>query len=584
MKIVFKYLKPYRGRLITVAIMHALATFTSLLMPYTMSLIVDEGIAKKNARMIYISAALMLLFAAISLLSSIISNKLNAKVATGFTHDLSRATFKKINTLSTEQYSKIGSSGLLTRSTDDIFNLEGAAWELVYTLVTVPIMLIGGCVLSFSHDPLLSLIFLISVPPVLVFIVFLVKPLGDMWDKADKYIDEQNKIVRERLSGLRVVRAFNNEAREHKRAKHATEEMSKYIIKSNVRSGYIEPIAMLLLNLATVLILIVARSRAEGGFLESAGDVIAVIQYVTLISNAILMLSWTIAWLPKLKVSARRVGEIFDMPTLDVGADDEAYESFAECDSASVEISKLNFTYPEASAPTLHDISMKIGAGESVAIIGGTGSGKSTLVKLLLSFYKPTEGEIAINGRPYSELGIREIRSAYSATLQRGMIFEGTVRSNINMGRRSASDEEILEKAREAELSDFISSHGEGLSYILVGSGQNISGGQKQRCNMARTLIKKAPVYIFDDSFSALDYLTERKIRTSLKSSLEGRTVITITQRISTALYADKIFVMDGGRIVGTGSHRELLASCSTYREIAISQLGEQVMGGERDA
>lgn len=580
MKIVFKYLRPYRMRLTAVALMHALATFTSLLMPYTMSLIIDEGIAKKNVKMIYISAILMLLFAGISLSSSIISNSLNAKVATGFTEDLSKATFKRINALSTEQFSKIGSSGLLTRSTDDIFNLEGAASELVYTLVTVPIMLIGGCALSFAHDPILSLIFLVSVPPVLVFIVFLVKPLGSMWDKADKYIDEQNRIVRERLSGLRVVRAFNNEEREHQRAKHATEEMSKYIIKSNVRSGYIEPVAMLLLNLATVIIIWFSRIRAESGYLEHAGDVIAVIQYVALISNATLMLSWTIAWLPKLKVSAKRVGEIFDMEICDVGSEDELWQGFSGESSLPISISKLNFTYPGASSPTLYDISLEISRGESVAIIGGTGSGKSTLVKLLLAFYKASCGEIRIGEYSYSELKLNEIRSAYSVSLQKGMIFEGTVRSNINMGRRSASDEELLKSAEEVELLDFINSHGEGLSYILVGQGQNISGGQKQRCNMARTLIKEAPIYIFDDSFSALDYLTERKVRNKLNSRLLGKTVITVTQRISTALYADRIFVMDGGRIVGSGTHRELIRDCDTYREIAISQLGEKALGG----
>ena len=583
MKIVFKYIKPYRSRLIAVALMHALATFASLLMPYTMSLIIDEGIAKKNVKMIYISAALMLLFAGLSLISSIISNRLNARVATGFTSDLQRATFKRINALSTEQFSKIGSSGLLTRSTDDIFNLEGAASELVYTLVTVPIMLIGGCLLSFVHDPILSLIFLVSVPPVIVFIVFLVKPLGDMWDKADKYIDEQNRIVRERLSGLRVVRAFNNEEREHTRAKHATEEMSKYIIKSNVRSGYIEPIAMLLLNLATVIIIWVSRTRVEGGVLERAGDIVAVIQYLTLISNAILMLSWTIAWLPKLKVSAKRVGEIFDMDVLDVGADDVAEGGFADKFALPINISKLNFTYPDASAPSLYDVSLNIESGECVAIIGGTGSGKSTLVKLLLGFYDASDGDISIGGKSYSELGKRDIRSAYSVTLQKGMIFEGTVRDNINMGRRSASDDEILKSAEDVELLNFINSHGEGLSYILVGSGQNISGGQKQRCNMARCLIKEAPIYIFDDSFSALDYLTEKKIREKLNSRLRGKTVITVTQRISTALYADKIFVMDKGRTVGAGTHRELMKACPTYREIALSQLGKHAIGGDLD-
>ncbi len=581
MKIIFDYLKPYRKKLISVAVLHALATFTSLLMPYVMSLIVDEGITKRDTGIIFKSAGVMLALAAISLLSSILSNKINSQVTTSFTAKLCAANFKKINSLSESQYSKIGSSSLLTRSTDDIFNLEGAASELVYTLVTVPIMLIGGTALAFSQDAMLSLIFLVSVPPVLIFIVFLVKPLGNLWDMADKYIDTQNRVIRERLSGLRVIRAFNNEEKEHERAKGATEEMAKYIIRSNVRSGYIEPVAMLLLNLATVFMLWFGAERAEAGKLSDAGDVIAVIQYVALIANAVLMLSWTIAWLPKLKVSAKRISEVFDMEVCDVGADDVFTSPFDSSKGVSVELCNVNFTYPDASIPTLYDVSMKIEAGESVSIIGGTGSGKSTVIKLLLAFYSPDSGEIYIDSIPRSSLKKNEMRSAFSVSLQRGMVFEGSFRDNINMGRREASDEILMDAAQDAELSEFINSHGEGLSYILVGMGQNISGGQKQRTNMARTLVRDASAYIFDDSFSALDYLTERKIQARLKKRLKGKTRITVTQRVSTALASDKIFVMDRGRIVGEGTHKELIKSSPIYREIALSQLGEEALGGD---
>ncbi len=578
MKLIFNYFKPYRKKLITVAVLHAIATLASLFMPFVMTMIVDEGIKEKDIRVIALSAAIMTALAAVSLFTAIISNKLNAKVTTSFSYKLFLETFKRINSLSESQYSKIGSSGLLTRSTDDIFNLEGAASGLVSTLVTVPIMLIGGTLLAFMKDALLSLIFLISVPPVLFIIVFLVKPLDKMWDKADSYIDMQNRIVRERLSGLRVVRAFNNEEKEHGRAKYATEEMSRHIIRSNVRSGFIEPIALLLLNLATVIMLWVGGARVDAGLLGDAGDVIAVVQYVALIANAVLMLSWTIAWLPKLRVSAKRISEIFELPTEDVGADDVFTPPFDEERGLSVKLTDVTFTYPDAREPALTDISMEIAAGESAAIIGGTGAGKTTLVKLLLAFYGIDSGSIEIGGLSYEELGKNEIRSAFSASLQRSMIFEGTVKNNINIGKPDASDSELLAAAGDCELSDFILSHEEGLQYILVGMGQNISGGQKQRTNMTRAVIKEAPVYIFDDSFSALDYLTERKIQGKLKSRLAGKTVITVTQRVSTALAADKIFVMDGGRIVGAGEHSHLLKTCPVYREIAISQLGREAV------
>ncbi len=579
MKLVFKYFRPYKKRLIAVAALHAAATFSALLMPYVMSLIVDEGIREKDGRIIAFSAFAMLGLALISLATGILSNKINAGVTTSFTYEMQCATFKKINSLSTEQFSQIGASGLLTRSTDDIFNLEGAASGLVYTLVTVPLMLIGGTLLSFFQDAMLSLIFLLSVPPVLLIIIFLVKPLVGLWDNADKYIDMQNRIVRERLAGVRVVRAFNNDSHEHGRAKFATEEMARNIIRSNVRSGFIHPIAMLLLNLATVLMLWAGALRLDAGKLSDAGDVIAVIQYVALIANAVLTLSYTIAWLPKLKVSAKRISEIYDFEKLDVSADDQKENADKSKDSLGLELSNVSFTYPNAQIPSLSGISMKISKGENIAIIGGTGAGKSTLVKLLLAFYPPTEGKILIGGTDYKTLRKNEIRDFFSVCLQKAMIFEGSIRDNISIGASGASDGKIMELAEDCELYEFIKSHKEELSYILVGMGQNISGGQKQRTNMTRTLTRDASIYIFDDSFSALDYLTERKIQKKLLKRLAGKTRITITQRVSTAICADKIFVMEGGKIVGEGRHDELIKSSPVYREIAISQLGKENIG-----
>ena len=563
------------------ALCHALATVSSLLMPYVMSGIVDDGIRTGSLDVIFISAGIMTALAALSLTASVVSNRINAGVTTAFSASVCRAVFGKINSLSLGQYSRIGSSGLLTRATDDIFNIEGMASELVYTLVTVPMMLIGGAALAFLSDWVLSLVFICFIPPVLLFVTLLVRPLYKMWDNADRYIDVQNRIVRERLSGLRVVRAFNNEPREHKRAKHATEEMAKYIIKSNVRSGYITPVALLLLNVATVVMLWLGAVRADLGLVTDAGGVIAAIQYVTLVSNAILTLSWTIAWIPHLRVSIGRISEVLTLPKEDESADDLT-ETYVSEGGVSVELRGVSFTYPDASAPVLQGIDMNIGAGETVAIIGGTGSGKTTLVRLLLDFYTPDSGELLVGGRPYSEMKRSEARAHYSAALQRGMIFEGTLRDNIAMGRSDAPDSEIMAAAKDCALSEFISSKEEGLDFLLVGMGQNVSGGQKQRINMSRAVLRAAPVYIFDDSFSALDYLTERSIQDSLRVRLAGKTRIFVTQRVSTALACRRIYVMDRGQIVGSGTHRELIRSCPTYREICISQLGtDAVEGGE---
>lgn len=580
MKEIFAFIKPHRGRLIIVALCHVLSTVASLLMPYAMSRIVDGGIRVGNIDTVIVSSVVMGGLALASLLTSLISNRINAHVTTAFSTSVMRAVYKKTNSLSVGQYSRIGSSGLLTRSTDDVFNIEGMASELVYTLVTVPMMLIGGAVLAFLSDWVLALIFILFIPPVLIFVSILVRPLYRMWDNADKYIDVQNRIVRERLSGLRVVRAFNNEAREHARAKDATENMAKYIIKSNVRSGYITPVALLLLNIATVVMLYLGSVRADAGIITDAGGVIATIQYVTLAANAVLSLSWTIAWIPHLRVSVKRIGEVLNLPTEDEGADSEVSECPIREGGAAIELNAVSFTYPDSQTPVLQDINLFAKEGERVAIIGGTGSGKTTLVRLLLDFYSPDCGQRLVGGRDYKDMTKSEIRSYYSTALQRGMIFEGTLRDNIAMGKEDATDGEIFSVAQDCALSEFIASKKEGLDFLLVGMGQNVSGGQKQRINMSRAVLRVAPVYIFDDSFSALDYLTERKIQDALSERLKGRTRIFVTQRVSTALACERIYVMDRGRIVGEGTHRELISSCDTYREICISQLGRAAVTG----
>ena len=581
MKTILNHLKPYYKSLALVMFMHTLATLTELLMPYVMSDVVDNGIANSNIKRVIISSFIMLILALLSLTSALISNKINTRVTTAFSSSLCKSTFKKINSLSFEQYSKIGSSGLLTRSTDDIFNVEGAASQLVYTLVTVPMMLIGGTALALFADVTLSLIFLICIPIILIFVIFIVKPLRKMWDISDKYIDVQNRIVRERLIGIRVIRAFNNEDKEHSRAKFATEEMAKYMIKANVRSGYITPAAMLLLNLSTVAILLVGSAKVQSGVITEAGDIIAVMQYVTLIANAVINLSWTIAWIPHLRVSVSRISEVFDMPICDDGPDDHTDPRFSLTEGAKVEMNGVYFAYPDSPSDTLSDINFYADSGETVAVIGGTGSGKSTLIKVLLAMYPHKSGEISINNVSYSNLSKGEIRLAYSVSLQKAMIFEGTVRDNITMGRADATDEDIMSAVSDVELDEFIASKEERLDYILVGLGQNVSGGQKQRINMARTVIREAPIYVFDDSFSALDYLTERKIQKKLFARLKGKTKILVTQRVSTALAADRIYVMDRGRISAVGTHKELIESSDIYREICVSQLGKRALGGD---
>lgn len=570
MKTLLQLLKPYRTKLVLVALIDGVGIICSLLLPFVMSAIVEKGISEQNIPLVWQYAGIMVLLALLSLLANVISAKLNTGISAGYSRDLCNLTFEKINSLSYKDYSSTGPSGLLTRATDDIWNVEGTITSLPYTLFTVPVMFIGSAILAFMADPVLSAVFMLSIPPILILVLVLMRPLYDMWDRSDKYVDLQNKIVRERLSGLRVVRAFNNEKREHARAKHATEEMSRYMIRANTRGGMVDPFAMLLLNLATVAVIYFGGIRAEAGSGISTGGIIAVLQYVGIISNALINISWTLAWLPKVKVSVRRLNEIHDKESEETIPEGEG----AVADGFDLEIRDLCFAYPDSTKNVLEDVSLSIREGEHVALIGGTGSGKTTLIRLLAGLFEPSEGEILIGGVPYSGMRRADVRSHFSVALQKAQIFEGTVRDNIKMGNPDATDAEVYEVLRLSKMADFTDSHPEGLDYLLVGGGQNVSGGQRQRLNMARTVIKKADVYVFDDSFSALDFLTESEIKESYSALLTGKSRIVATQRISTAMSADRIYVMDSGRIIGVGTHTQLLDTCPIYREIADSQLG----------
>ncbi len=575
MKKLIELLKPYRKKLAGVALIDGIGMICSLLMPFVMSEIVEKGISEQNIHLVWQYAIIMVFLAIVSVSSNVVSAKLNTAVSAGYSSDLCRITFEKINSLSYTNYTKIGPSGLLTRATDDIWHVEGTVTSLPYTLFTVPVMFVGSAVLAFLADPVLSAVFMLSIPPILILVLVLMRPLYDMWDKSDKYVDMQNKIVRERLSGLRVVRAFNNEDREHGRAKFATEEMAKYMIRANTRGGMVDPFAMLLLNLATVAVIYFGGLRAQTGSGISTGSIIAVLQYIGMISNALINISWTLAWLPKVKVSARRLNEIHSSPDEETIPKGEGKKP----NGFDIEIKNLSFTYPDSAKNVLENLSLTIKQGEHIALIGGTGSGKSTLIKLLSGLFEPSGGKIIIGGASYGDMRKVDVRSHFSVALQKAQIFEGSIRDNIKMGKPDATDEEIYEVLKLSKMSEFVDSHNEGLDYVLVGSGQNVSGGQRQRLNMARTVIKEADVYIFDDSFSALDFLTESEIKENYASLLQGKSRIVATQRISTAMNADRIYVLDKGRIIGVGTHTELLSSCPIYREIADSQLG---IGKER--
>ena len=570
MKEILKILKKYRLRLVFVAFLYLVQTCCALFLSYEVGNIVTYGIAESDMPYIIKSGALMTGITVLSFLTGILLSKINAENSTMFICDLQQKMFAKINSLSSEEFNSIGAGGLITRSTDDIFHLQWVVNGLIYSIVSIPILFIGGTVLTIIKDWLLGVAMIVAAPIILLIVVLVARNMDELWDLSDKYIDIQNSAVRERLSGIRVIRSFDTEEREHQRISKATELMAKYIIKANVRSGSISSICTFMLDVVALAIVALSFPRVGAG-VTAAGDVVSALQYVSLSANGLLMLSWTIMGLPHMNVCIKRISEVFDFKGEPVDPVEKPIER------GDVHMKDVTYFYPDSQLPALEHVDFDVNEGEIVGIIGATGSGKSTIVKLLLRFVSPTSGEIEVGGRKYSECGIKESRTAFSTALQKSMIFEGSVRENIGFGNSEATLDDIKEACDIAMIADFIESQPEKYDYRLAKLGTNVSGGQKQRIAIARALIKNAPIYVFDDSFSALDYLTESKLRSKLNAKLKGKTQIIVTQRSATAMHCDKIYVIDKGRIVGVGKHDDLMKSCEIYKEIYNSQHGGNV-------
>ena len=570
MKHILPFLKPYKWRIALAMVLVATATVCDLLLPTIMSNVLNNGVAQADFAYIVRCCWQMLLVAAVGLAALITGRRLSAEIVAHFNGDLRASVFSLVNNMSFEEFNSLGTAALLTRSTHDIGTVSWVASIISGSLITIPVLVIGGVVLAMRKDVVLSLILLAFVPLVFLIVLPIGRTIHPLHREADKYIDIQNDIMRERLHGIRVIRAFNKEPEQQEKIAHATHVMAENIINANVRSGLVSPLAVFILNVAVLLMVYIGGFRMQTGVSDvSGGDIFALIQYVTLIANGILMAGFAVVMLPAAKVAADRIGEIF--------AAKGVPEPNAEQDltfSGGIRLEHVSFRYDGADESAISDISLEILPGQKVAVIGGTGSGKSTLVQMLLCFRNPTSGRVYFDGVSADTINRKTVRKNISCVLQKTAVYSGTIRHNIQMGRPDAADEEIMAAAKIAQLGDFIASLPDGLDHEVEQSGKNLSGGQKQRLCIARAILKDAPVYIFDDSFSALDFLTEANLRRELNEKIAGKTQIVITQRVTSAMRSDQIFVMDKGRLVDHGTHTELLSRCNIYREIYASQTG----------
>lgn len=569
MKEMMKYIKPYWKGLILATAAMTVSTVCDLLLPTIMSDILNKGVYLRDLPYIIRCCGRMLAVSLAGLGAVILGSRISCTVVSSFCADLRAVVFRKVNQMSFEEYGKLGTAALVTRATHDVMTVSWIAAELCGSVITIPVLFLGGVILAMGKDVLLSLLLLAFVPVILAVVLLVGKRIVPLWEKSDEYIDHQNGIMRERLRGIRVIRAFNAEQKEHGRISEATRIMSESFIRGNIAMGFITPLASFLLNAAAVLIVYFGAWRMEAGSGLTGGDVFAIVQYVALVSNGLIMAAFTIINFPHARVAADRIGQVL---TAEGMADPVAKQDLVL--TGDIRFDHVSFRYEGAAEPALRDISLHIIPGESVAVIGGTGAGKSTLVSMLLGFRMPTEGRVLLDGIPTERLSRRTMRDNMSCVLQNTTIYSGTIRENVKMGRLDASDEEILHALTVAQAREFVDSFPEGLDHEIKQSGKNLSGGQKQRLSIARAVLKDAPIYIFDDSFSALDFLTEAKLRGALREKTAGKTRIIITQRVSSAMHADRIFVMDRGTMVDSGTHEQLLSRCGVYQEIYASQTG----------
>lgn len=568
---VLKNLSVYKWTVAAVFALIFLQSMADLFLPTLMADIIDNGVVVGNIPYVLKTGAVMLLVTAFGALAAVGASYFSARTAMGLGRDLRRQIFHHVEGFSLQEFDKFGTASLITRTTNDIMQIQRVVMMGMRMVLSAPLMLVGGIIMAVSKDPQLTLVILLAMPVLLIFLAIMFSKGMPLFQKVQKKVDRLNLVLRENLTGVRVIRAFNREKDEQTRLETANSELTDISIKVNRLMAFAMPFMMLIMNLTVVAVIWIGGIRIDGGHLQ-IGDLMAFIQYVMLIMFALLMASMMFVMIPRAAVSARRINEV--LATVPAIADEGTEK--ADKEQGTLEFDRVSFKYPGAEEPVLSDISFKVGPGETLAIIGGTGSGKSTLVNLIPRFYDATEGTIRLNGVDIRRMPAEEVRQRIGYVPQKAVLFSGTVAENIRFGKEDATDEEVRHAAEIAQAAEFIEKMKDGYDTFIEQGGTNLSGGQKQRLSIARALVRRPDVYIFDDSFSALDFKTDAKLRAALKKETKDKAVIIVAQRVSTVIDADQIVVLEKGRIAGIGTHRELLESNDIYREIVKSQMAEE--------
>jgi len=564
-----RFLEPYRLALAVVLLLAFLQSLANLYLPTLMADIVDRGIVTGDTSYIFHVGGLMLLIAIAGTACAVAASFFSAKVAVGFGRIIRAKIFTHVENFSLHEFDTFSTASLITRTTNDTTQVQQVLTMVFNMTITAPMMVIGGIILALAQDATLTWVLVGVMPAVATVFLVIMKRAIPLYQVMQVKLDRLNLVLDEVLGGVRVIRAFDRGAHEHRRFDAANLDLTDTAITVNRIVAFLMPAMMLTLNFTSVAILWFGSIRIDQGHMQ-IGSLIAFLQYAMLILFAVLMVTVMFVMLPRAAASATRINQVLDVvPEIN----DPAQAQPGGALHGYVEFQGVSFSYPGAEEPALSDVSFSACPGEVTAIIGGTGSGKSTLASLIPRFYDVDEGRVLVDGVDVRDMAQADLRAKIGFVPQKAVLFSGTIEDNVRFGKEDASSAEVQHAASISQATEFVSHMPAGFDSVIAQGGINVSGGQKQRLSIARALVRKSEIYVFDDSFSALDFATDAQLRAALKGETTGATVFIVSQRVGTIMDADRIIVLDEGRVVGIGRHKELRETCPVYREIVSSQL-----------
>ena len=572
MRLILSYLKKYK----LLVCLNILSVFgfalVELGIPTIMAKIIDNGIAVGNIPYIYQMGILMAIISVIGVLGTISLGYCSSKISSNITRDIRNDIFRKAQEFSHSEYDTFGVSSMITRTTNDAFQILQFTNTLLRTALLTPIMFLVSVVMIVRTNLALSGVLAATIPFIILGVMIIAKLSGPLSEAQQNKLDKLNLISRENLTGIRVIRAFGNDDHENERFAHTNEDYAKVSKKLFKLMSISQPTFFLILNMAIIAIFWISSQMISVGTLQ-VGELVAFIEYLFHAMFSIMLFSMVFIMYPKAQVSANRIQELLECKPIIVSPENGVTETKEQ---GLVEFEHVTFTYPDGEEPVLHDISFTAKKGEMVAFIGSTGSGKSTLINLIPRFYDVTEGSVKVNGVDVREYDLKALRSKIGFIPQKTRLFTGTIANNIRFGKKHATSKEVEHSTKVAQAYTFIKRKAKQFEEPISEGGANMSGGQKQRLSIARAIVRKPEVYIFDDSFSALDFKTDATLRAKLKEETTDAVVLVVAQRIGSIIEADQIIVLNEGEVVGSGKHEDLLRNCEIYKEIALSQLSKE--------